>query len=118
MALIEIDVDLPAGLRVRGYERIGEGHAIALIVRRQDKQRGVMVEVVQTVRLAFAGEPDAPLQARLAGQSPDHRGKVGRPVETAGAHTGPGQVADLGQRTDQQILPLARGDRPDAQQRR
>ena len=27
MAMIEIEVDLPVGLSVRGYERIGEGHA-------------------------------------------------------------------------------------------
>ena len=67
------------------------------------------------VRLAFAGEPDAAVQTRLAGQSLDHCGKPGRPIETTGAHAGPGQVSDLEQRTDQDVVSLAWGDRPDAE---
>ena len=98
-------------------ERLGHGHAVALVQRRQDEHIGAIVLDRQPSGVQVADELDAivdPIGLQLSAETLD-----GRRIALGAARTDqpPVAVRDRRERTKQQIVSLARDQCRHAQQR-
>ena len=97
-------------------QRLGDDHAVGLRPRRQHEHVGSGVRRVEGAAGPGTGEADPAGEARVVGVGPEAIDEARVELQRADAGAQPRQVRDLGQGVDQQVVPLGRHDRPDAEQ--
>src|SRR4029077_3950706 len=97
-------------------ERFGDGHAVGLRAGRRDEQVGGGVRVAERRAGQDAGEPDAVAVAEAPDSGLQLADEVRVAVERSGQQAMPVQVTQLGERLDEEVLPLVTAEDSDADQ--
>src|SRR6516162_4400207 len=97
-------------------ERFGNGHAVGLRAGRRDEQVGGGVRVAERRAGQDASEPDAVAVAEARDTGPQLFDEVRVAVGRSGQHAMPVQVSEVGERLDEEVLPLVPAEDSDADQ--
>ena len=97
-------------------ERFGDGHAVGLRAGRRDEQVGGGVRVAERRAGQDAGEPDAVAVAEARDAGLQLVDEVRVAVERSGQHAMPVPLSEVGERLDEEVLPLVAAEDSDADQ--
>src|SRR6202042_783862 len=97
-------------------ERFGDGHAVGLRAGRRDEQVGRGVRVAERRAGQDAGEPDAAAVAEARDTGLQVVDEVRVALERSGQHAMPVPLGEVGERLDEEVLPLVAAEDSDADQ--